>query len=220
MTYSILVFDPETKQLGAAAATGSLCVGGWVLRGRVNVGLAASQGAAPSTFWRDDILNLLQHGKAVEAALKEVIEPDSGRESRQLAALDSQGNGAAFTGSKNTPIAHAETFQNGIISGNLLADEAVLSAGKWGYQNTNGIMGERLLAALHAAQDAGGDSRGLLSAAMLILSPDEAPIDLRIDYSEKPLDDLSALYHRAMSGDYRAWHLTVPNTNDKESGLD
>ncbi len=81
-------------------------------------------------------------------------------------------------------------------------------------------MGERLLTALHAAQESGGDSRGLMSAAMLIISPTEAPIDLRIDYSEKPLTDLSALYERAMTGEYRDWHLTVPTLNNKERGLD
>lgn len=220
MTYSILAFDPETKQLGAAAATGSLCVGGWVLRGRVNVGLSASQGAAPSTFWRDDIINLLEQNMPVEAAIKTITDADSGRESRQLAALDSQGNGAAFTGNKNMPIAHASTFENGIVSGNLLDNENVVPAAISGFQEGNRHMGERLLSALHAAQEAGGDSRGLLSGAILILSPDEAPIDLRIDYSEKPLTDLTALYERAMTGEYRDWHLTVPTLNDKERGLD
>ncbi|MFT6659877.1 DUF1028 domain-containing protein [Maritalea sp.] len=220
MTYSILVFDPKTKQLGAAAATGSLCVGGWVLRGRVNVGLCASQGAAPSTFWRDDVLDLMQQGVAVKTAIQSVTDPDQGRESRQLAAIDSLGNSASFTGSKNTEIAHAESFKNGIISGNLLAEKSVLSAAKNGYLDCEGSMGERLLASLNAAQNAGGDKRGLLSAAMLILSLNEAPTDLRIDYSEKPLEDLAALYHRAMSGEYRDWHLTVPTLNDKERGLD
>ncbi|MCF4099215.1 DUF1028 domain-containing protein [Maritalea mediterranea] len=220
MTYSILVHDPETNQLGAAAATGSLCVGGWVLRGRFNVGLTASQGAAPSTFWRDDILDLLQQGTDVESAVEKVTSADKGRESRQLAALDSQGNSASFTGSKNTQIAFAEPFENGIVSGNLLADQKVLTAARKAYQETKGPMGDRLLSALHAAQDAGGDSRGLLSGALLVLSPDEAPLDLRVDYSEKPLVDLSALYQRAMTGDYRDWHLTVPTPNDKERGLD
>lgn len=220
MTYSILVFDPETNQLGAAAATGSLCVGGWVLRGRVNVGLSASQGAAPSTFWRDDVLDFIQQGIPVDQAIKSLTEADSGHESRQLAALDSLGNSASFTGSKNTQIAHAESFENGIISGNLLASKSVLTDAKNGYQQCNGPMGERLLAALSAAQEAGGDKRGLLSAALLILSPDEAPIDLRIDYSEKPLTDLTALYERATNGEYRDWHLTVPTFKDKVRGLD
>lgn len=220
MTYSILVFDPETKQLGAAAATGSLCVGGWVLRGRVNVGLTASQGAAPSTFWRDDVLDLLQQGKAVDDAVQSVTNADQGRESRQLAALDSRGNAAAFTGSKNTQIALAQQFENGVASGNLLAHENVISDAIAGFQEGKRHMGERLLTALHAAQESGGDSRGLMSAAMLIISPNEAPIDLRIDYSEKPLTDLSALYERAMTGEYRDWHLTVPTLNNKERGLD
>ncbi|MCZ4281502.1 DUF1028 domain-containing protein [Kiloniella laminariae] len=220
MTYSILVFDPETRQLGAAAATGSLCVGGWVLRGRVNVGLSASQGAAPSTFWGEETLNLLQGGTAVEAAVKTLTDADKGRDSRQLAALDSQGNAAAFTGRKNTPIASAVLFENGIISGNLLASKAVLSVAINAYQKCVGPMGERLLAALNAAQESGGDKRGLLSAAMLVLSADEAPTNLRIDYSQSPLLDLASLYHRAMSGEYRDWHLTVPTLNNREAGLE
>ena len=56
MTYSILARDPETGAFGGAAATGSLCVGGWVLRGRAGVGISASQGASPSTLWGEEAL--------------------------------------------------------------------------------------------------------------------------------------------------------------------
>ena len=60
MTLSVLTFNKKTGVFAAAAATGNLCVGGWVLRGDIESGLVASQGTSPSTFWRDDIIRRLR----------------------------------------------------------------------------------------------------------------------------------------------------------------
>ena len=64
MTFSLLVHDRATGTFGGAAATGSLCVGGWVLRGTVDSGLSASQGTAPSTFWGEDALTAMRGGES------------------------------------------------------------------------------------------------------------------------------------------------------------
>ena len=66
MTFSILAQDLNTGCMGGAAATGSLCVGGWVLRGDSRAGMSASQGAAPSTLWGEDALNRMQAGDTAE----------------------------------------------------------------------------------------------------------------------------------------------------------
>ena len=80
MTFSLLARDPETGAIGGAAATGSLCVGGWVLRGNLAGGMSASQGMAPSTFWGEDVLDFMAAGnpakKAIEAVTRPILEGD------------------------------------------------------------------------------------------------------------------------------------------------
>src|SRR6056297_2857268 len=88
MTFSVLARDARSGALGGAAATGSLCVGGWVLRGEIDAGMSASQGAAPSTFWGEDAVAAMRAGATASAAVEAVTAPDGGRAWRQLAALD------------------------------------------------------------------------------------------------------------------------------------
>lgn len=214
MTFSILARDPMTGAIGGAAATGSLCVGGWVLRGRVGVGVSASQGAAPSTFWGNDVLDELEAGAAASAAIETVISRDTGRAWRQLSALGQHGLGAGFTGEKNTEIHGNLTFDTGIAAGNLLSNSSVLPALADGFQNAGGAFAARLLSGLFAAQDAGSDARGLQSAALLVLHPEHAPLSLRIDYSQAPLADLADLFIRATTGDYAKWAAQVPCFSD------
>ena len=127
MTFSILARDPETGAIGGAAATGSLCVGGWVLRGDLGAGMSASQGAAPSTFWGEEVLHRMRQGALAEQAVNDVTSPDSGRAYRQLAALDISGNAAAFTGDKNDDVKGSIEFPDGIVSGNMLGSDSVLA---------------------------------------------------------------------------------------------
>ena len=78
-----------------------------------------------------------------------------------------------------------------------------------------GPLPERLLAGLRAGQAAGGDTRGLLSAALLVFAPGRPPLTLRIDLADDPLAALEALYRRATSGSYEAWTHTVPVIGDE-----
>ncbi|MCA1336961.1 DUF1028 domain-containing protein [Pseudooceanicola marinus] len=210
MTFSILVRDAETGRIGGAAATGSLCVGGWVLRGRIEAGMSASQGTAPSTLWGEAVLDEMQAGAPAPAAVTEVTAPDEGRAHRQLSALDLLGNTGAFTGAASVPACASRRDENLVVAGNMLSSEAVLDAVAQGYASATGTMPERLLAALQAGEDAGSDSRGLLSAALLCLGPDMAPLSLRIDASDSPLADLRALHDRATTGLYAEWARLVP----------
>lgn len=217
MTFSLLARDPGTGTLCAAAATGSLCVGGWVLRGRLDAGLSASQGAAPSTFWGEDVLDRMAGGQGASTAVAEVTGADRGRAWRQLAALDPTGRAAAFTGEENTPQMGARSFPGGIASGNMLAGLEVLDALSEAFQGAGGSPAERLIAALRAADRAGSDSRGLFSAALLVLSPAHAPLTLRIDYHDSdPIGALQTLHARATSGGYGRWARQVPCAEDPE----
>ncbi len=215
MTISILAMDEKTGRLGGAAATGSLCVGGWVLRGGPATGLSASQGTAPSTLWGEAVLDSMGKGAPAGVAVARVTQPDSGRDHRQLAALDPRGGTAAHTGARSVAHAGTREARGLIVAGNMLAGPAVLDAALAGYREAAALpLPERLLAALEAAAAAGGDARGLKSAALLVVGRDIAPLTLRIDHSVNPLAALGDLYCVARSEPYRGWTEVVPVLDD------
>lgn len=221
MTFSILARDSRTGAIGGAAATGSLCVGGWVLRGDLRAGMSASQGAAPSTFWGEAAIAEMRKGSNAAQAVRKVTAGDNGREYRQLTALDLNGQPGAFTGTSNEPEKGDLTFVGGIVSGNMLARTSVLDAMASRFASAEGGFDHRLLAALQAAVCEGGDFRGLLSAALLVLRPDRPPLTLRIDHHpQDPVGALVDLHGRATSGDYARWTEQVPVLNDRERILD
>lgn len=215
MTFSILTFDSETGVFAAAAATGSLCVGGWVLRGDIESGLVASQGTAPSTFWRDDVLRAMHQGQSAKEAVEAVTRNDPGRGHRQLTALDRQGLAHGFTGADSVAYANHITEPGIVIAGNMLEGPAVLKAMMSAARIDDISVGDRMLRVLSAAKQAGGDSRGLLSAALLVLAPDRPPLDLRIDHSDDPISELESLYHRTRQSPYFDWLSEVPVLVDK-----
>lgn len=220
MTFSILARDADTGALGGAAATGSLCVGGWVLRGDSRAGMSASQGAAPSTLWGEEVLAHMRNGSDAAGAVASVTLPDRGRDWRQLAALDCKGGTAAFTGARNTGWHGSRSAEGVIVSGNLLTGPEVLEAMLAGFRRATGPFADRLIAALAGAEAAGGDSRGLQSAALLVVADDRAPLTLRIDWSEDPVPALAALLARTRTAPYADWFPTVPTRADPERGHD
>ena len=216
MTISILALDEKTGTYGGAAMTGSLCVGGWVLRGDAESGLSASQGSLPSTMWGQNVLSLMRDGVSAEVAVQQIVTADGGRDERQLSALDPRGGTGFFTGANSIPTAGVRSAPGVIVAGNLLASEAVLDACLNGFLGNDGAIDVRLLNALNKAADVGGDSRGLLSAAMLVVGSDRPPLSLRIDHSDAPLDALANLHRHATSGAYANWASHVPTLADPE----
>ena len=221
MTFSILARDKETGAIGGAAATGSLCVGGWVLRGDLSAGMSASQGAAPSTFWGEEALERMRDGLTPEQAVHDITSRDKGRAHRQLAAMNLSGNAAAYTGDKNEDVKGSLIFPQGIVSGNMLRGDSVLSAMAKAFTGSDNVFERRLIGALRGAHEAGSDFRGLLSAALLVLHPDRPPLTLRIDYhAEDAIGALEQLLEMATTGDYAKWAEQVPVSSDKERILD
>ena len=210
MTFSLLIRDEKTGTLAGAAATGSLCVGGWVLRGRFGVGLSASQGAASSTLWGESALDWLAQGESAESAVQRVIGPSDNRAWRQLSALDCNGGTAAHSGAENSPLCAHISQPGRVAAGNILSGPEVLHALIDTFETTEATIGARLIAALAAAQAIGGDLRGLKSAALLVLRADAPPLNLRVDMSADPISDLAALHAAATSGSYAAWAKAVP----------
>lgn len=210
MTFSLLARDEKTGALVAAAATGSLCVGGWVIRGALGTGLVASQGTAPSTIWRDGVLRRMGEGMSAVEAVAAVTGADAGRDHRQLAAVDASGRTAAFTGAASVSVATHQTSQGLALSGNMLSDGPVLPAMREAWEKSSGDPAERALAALRAADGAGGDARGLRSAALLVLHPSVPPLDLRVDLADDPLAALAQLLEAARTPPYADWLSVVP----------
>ncbi len=211
MTFSLLARDPGSGALGGAAATGSLCVGGWVLRGDSRAGISASQGAAPSHLWGEDVIAAMSAGESAADAVGRLTAADTGRDWRQLSALGRAGGGAAFTGARNTDWKGHATGAELLVAGNMLTGPRVLDALHDGFTGASGAFPDRLLAGLRAAEAAGGDFRGLQSAALLVVTDEAAPLNLRVDWAQAPLDALAALLDRTRAPGYGDWLPSVPS---------
>ena len=191
MTLSVLTFNKKTGVFAAAAATGNLCVGGWVLRGDIRSGVVASQGTSPSTFWRDDIIRRMYEGKSSRLAIDEATGNDAGKGYRQVAAIDKNGLPAAFTGIESIQYADHLIGDNYVIAGNMLRSRDVLLAMEEALGGSISSVGQHLIKILSAGAAKGGDTRGLKSAALLVLGPDRPPLDLRVDSHRSPIEALN-----------------------------
>lgn len=167
-------------------------------------------------MWGTDTLTAMRAGVGAKNAVLDVVDADSGRSHRQLAALDPTGEVFAYTGADSIAFAGSRAGPSVIVAGNLLETSRVIDACFEGFQAAGESLGERLLAALDAAAKAGGDSRGLLSAALLVVNRKLPPLTLRIDKSATPLSDLRALYADVTSGAYADWAALVPTLDDPE----
>jgi len=191
MTFSVIGHDPATGLTGVAVASCVLAVGARVPAARRNVGVAVGQ--ASSQFWHPDAaLDLLAYGSTPADAVAAVAAlPKSS--SRQFAVIDHTGRAAAWTGAECSDSAGHWIGEHVSIQGNTLAGPDVIEAMTEGWLGGAELpLAERLLAALAAGDEAGGDLRGRQSAAMLVVGDDE-PVNIRVDDSRTPLPDLAHL---------------------------
>jgi uncharacterized Ntn-hydrolase superfamily protein len=212
MTYSLLSIDEKTGALVAAAATGI------ALRGRMGDS-RTSRGRSGGFAGHRALDALARRGAAADGGWRSGgsrRRRDHRRRSRsghrQLAALDPQGGTAGFTGDASVAYAAHVAGDGMIVAGNMLSGPEVLDAMRegWTGSDAEGDPALRALAALDAAERSGGDARGLLSAALLVLRPDAAPLDLRIDRSDAPLRDLRDLLGAVRTPPYADWLDEVP----------
>jgi len=218
MTFSILARDPQTGAIGAAAATGNLAVGAWVLGAAPGAGAVASQGLAVSTLWGDRALAALSAGTRPEAAIHAVTGGDSGRDFRQLAVLAADGTGGAWTGTENLDAKGHSIGPDWVIAGNWLASRAVLEAVERRYRAGAGAgdFAARLIDTLAAGAEAGSDARGTQSAALRVVDAARPPLDLRVDCDRDPIARLRALHARTHDPNYRAWLARLPTLAEPE----
>ena len=198
-TYSIVALDEETGELGVAVQSHWFSVGSLVPWAKAGVGAVATQSFVKVEYGPDG-LQLMGEGKTAPEALTELLALDEGKAVRQVGMVDIHGNAAAHTGSSCIDYAGHRSGKNYTVQANIMAKNTVPNAMAKAFENTKGDLAERMLAALEAAQNEGGDLRGKQSAAMLIVSGKPTGIsykdvvmDLRIEDHPTPIKELKRL---------------------------
>jgi uncharacterized Ntn-hydrolase superfamily protein len=194
MTWSIIAHDAATGRTGIIVATRFFAVGALVPHIRTGVGAIASQ-AFMNPYYGANGLALLAAGATAQTAIARLIEGDEGRANRQVHALDSSGNFAAYTGEACIAWCGHLLGEGYSIAGNMLAGAAVLEETSRSFK-ANGALpfAQRLILAMQAGEAAGGDKRGKQSAALLIHDGEDYPLyDLRVDDDAEPLAELARL---------------------------
>ncbi|HUP27519.1 MAG TPA: DUF1028 domain-containing protein, partial [Chloroflexia bacterium] len=191
--------DPKTGQLGVAVQSHYFSVGSIVTWAEAGVGAVATQSFVKADYGPDG-LDLMRNGKSASEALATLIEADEDRNVRQVAMVDASGDVAAHTGELCVKGAGHIVGDQFSVQANLMLNDTIWPAMDQAFRGTEGDLAERLLAALDAAQAAGGDIRGQQSAALLIVSGEkqEKPyygrlFDLRVEDHPRPLEELRRL---------------------------
>jgi uncharacterized Ntn-hydrolase superfamily protein len=169
-TFSIVAVDLEAGQLGVAVQSKFLSVGAAVPWLEGGIGAVATQAWANTSFGPRG-LALLRGGANPQQAIDAMLADDEGRTRRQVGIVDARGRSATYTGGECTPWAGGVSGDGFAAQGNILAGPAVVDGLVSGFTGANGTLADRLLAALRAAQAAGGDKRGQQSAALAIVKP-------------------------------------------------
>jgi len=204
-TYSIVARDPETGEMGVAVQSHWFSVGSIVTWGEAGVGVVATQSFVNPAFGPNG-LELLKSGMTAEQVVNKLIEEDEGRDVRQLAIIDVNGNVKSYTGKNCIPGAGNIIGKNCSVQANLMLNDKIPGAMSKAFEESKGPLPERLIAALFAAQEAGGDIRGKQSACLLVVKGrssgkvwEDRLIDLRVEDNPEPLKELSRLLkvHRA-----------------------
>ncbi|PKR78438.1 fimbrial assembly protein FimA [Halalkalibacillus sediminis] len=200
-TFSIVGFDPETEELGIAVQSKFIGVGSVVPWAKAGVGAIATQSLA-NTSYGPKGLNLLESGMSPEEVLKQLTDHDEDRGWRQIGIVDGKGNSATYTGDLCYEWAGGKNGPNFAAQGNILVNRETVDAMENTFEKSTGPLSERLLQALDAAQNAGGDKRGRQSAALYVVKEkggyggyNDRYIDLRVDDHSDPIQELIRLYH-------------------------
>ncbi|UPV74682.1 DUF1028 domain-containing protein [Halorussus limi] len=199
-TFSIVARDPETEAVGVAVQSKFVSVGSVVPFASADAGAIATQSFANVAYGPDG-LDLLREGKSAEEVVEELTDDDPEAAQRQVGVVGRDGSVAAFTGEECFEFAGDRQGENYTVQGNILENEATLDAMEDAYRDTEGGLPERLVAALHAGNEAGGDKRGEQSAALYVVKPEggydgknDRWIDVRVDDHEAPIDELERVF--------------------------
>jgi len=200
MTFSIVGFDPIEKEWGIAVQSKFLGVGAVVPWARAGAGAVATQSYA-NTSYGPKALELMEQGMSAQETLEILLADDPEKEMRQVGMIDAKGNAATFTGNECYDWAGGVSGTHFAAQGNILVDEKTVDSMVRVFTETKGTLAERLLVALDAGQEAGGDSRGKQSAALYVVKEkggygafNDRYVDLRVDDHPDPIKELIRIY--------------------------
>jgi uncharacterized Ntn-hydrolase superfamily protein len=199
-TFSIVAYDPATKEYGIAVASKYLGVGGVVPHARAGAGAVATQALVNITLGEKGV-ELLARGKSAKETLDELKKGDPRIGFRQLGLIDGKGEAITYTGPGCLRWAGGKTGKHHTVQGNILKGEGVIDAMSKAYEaNPKVHLAWRLFAALEAGDQAGGDTRGKQSAGILVVRPGGGPngfgdrlVDLRVDDHATPVEELARI---------------------------
>jgi uncharacterized Ntn-hydrolase superfamily protein len=221
-TYSIVARDPATGEMGVAVESHWFSVGSMVPWAEAGVGAVATQSFVDPSYGPLG-LEMMRAGRSAPEALAGLLAADPGREVRQVAMVDARGRVAAHTGRSCIQAAGQQVGAGFSAQANLMANDRVWPAMARAFEAAKGDLAERMLAALEAAQAAGGDIRGQQSAALIVVAGrasgrpwEDRLFDLRVEDSPAPLAELRRLlgvaraYRHMNAGDLAVERKDVP----------
>lgn len=215
MTYSIVAHEPATGALGIAVQSRYFAAGNVVPWIEAGVGAIASQSFANPRYGYAG-LDLLRSGMAPEAAIEQLVREDAGEATRQVAIMDAQGRMAVHTGSKCVAAAGHALGAHCAAQANMMLRDTVWHEMVRAFEQTSGELAERLLAALEAAEQEGGDVRGKQAAGLIVVTGTptgvaklDRLVDLRVDDHPDPVGELKRLLPYARA------HQCVRSATDK-----
>ncbi|HUF52168.1 MAG TPA: DUF1028 domain-containing protein [Dehalococcoidia bacterium] len=214
MTFSIAARCPRTGALGVATSSKALGAGGLVPYIKAGVGAIASQSFV-NPYLGYDGLRFLEDGLPAERALERLVESDQGRKLRQVGIVDKGGRVAAYTGERCIDWAGHVAGGGYLCLGNILVGEDVVKAMAQAFEySLDDDVPERLMQALEAGQEAGGDRRGRQSAGLQVYTTEEYPIiDLRVDDHPDPVPELRRVFGVWMAEE-SDWLRMIPTRED------
>ncbi|MFB6071591.1 MAG: DUF1028 domain-containing protein [Halobacterium sp.] len=214
MTFSIVARDPETDAVGVAVQSKFVGVGAVVPFASADAGAIATQSFANVAYGPDG-LELLREGHSASGVVDELTSADDEAPQRQVGVVGQDGSVAAFTGEECFEYASDRQGEHYTVQGNILENRETVDAMADAFEATDGGLPEKLIAALHAGNDAGGDRRGEQSAALYVAKPEggydgknDRWIDVRVDDHDAPIDELERVF--------RIYDITLLEREDPE----
>jgi len=214
MTFSIVARDPETDAVGVAVQSKFVSVGSVVPFASADAGAVATQSFANVAYGPDG-LDLLREGHSADEVVEELTGADDEAPQRQVGVVGQDGSVAAFTGEECFDHASDRQGDHYTVQGNILENRETVDAMGDAFEAADGGLPERLLAALQAGNETGGDQRGEQGAALYVAKPEggydggnDRWIDVRVDDHDRPIDELERVF--------RIYDITLLEREDPE----
>ena len=188
-TFSILAISPDSKLMGVAVASGSTYVGDRVPHAKPGIAVVATQ-AYTNVIYGIKGLELLMNGLTPQKALNTLLGEDPERNLRQVAIMNFKREKAVFTGA-DAPEYHGKVIgEDYIVIGNLLSRKEVVSSMAKQFESSNGDLAWKMVEALKAGSESGGDKRGEKSAALVVVGAEKVEVEIKIGAHKNAVEEL------------------------------